>query len=781
MWHQAAQYQLFLRSSTHKRPARRTLLAILFILVCMCPFRNRAEIHTADLRSARINPANGRLAPDSELAFAIALPLRKRHELELFVRSLYRPGAPQYRNYLTPEEFAREYGPTEADYRDVVRFAEEEGFQIVLTHANRTRLNLRGKVSAIERAFQTTLRTHQHPIENRTYHSPDTEPRPRRPIPFLGVSGLDDFSIPQPASLLREEIRAGRIHPNAYGSDPTGYYIGKDFRKAYAPGVTLDGTGESMALVEFDGYYASDITKYITRANITPVALTNIYLDNFKGTPGTNNLEVALDIDMALSMAPGMSQILVYEGTDPNDVLNAIAIDNLARQISCSWYWRPNATGAAAYVAAMEQILLQYAAQGQSFFTASGDTGAYTGSIPNPSDDPWATSVGATTLTTVTPGGVLASEKVWGMQMPTTNASSGGSSPAYLIPSWQVPISMSQNGGSTSQRNIPDVAIIGNRVVLFANNGVLYGSAGTSVSAPLWAGFAALVNQQSIAAGLGSIGFLNPALYALGLGSNAALAFHDVVAGNNTNMTSGISRYSAVSGYDLCTGWGSPNGAYLINLLSPPVGPTLLNAQTQLAIPLGGIATFQASASGTPPLVYQWSFNGNPLPGATNSALTLSNLQGSQTGSYGVLVTNLYGTASNLNYSLTVILPPVISSDLADVTVPTGQMATFSVGASGTQPLSYIWFRNGTASSATTSSSLTLSNLTLLDSGTQFRCSVSNAAGLATTRTALLTVTNSVTSTSGNSAEVPLLTPGHLLLLGMAMIGMWWTGANRNP
>ena len=116
-------------------------------------------------------------------------------------------------------------------------------------------------------------------------------------------------------------------------------------------------------------------------------------------------------------------------------------------------------------------------------------------------------------------------------------------------------------------RNIPDVSMVAADVVVVWNHGVtsLYG--GTSAAAPLWAGFAALANQQAAMVGSPPVGFLNPAIYAIGTGPNYNLCFHDITTGNN-GWNQGAVFY-AVSGYDLCTGWGSPAGVNLINALAP--------------------------------------------------------------------------------------------------------------------------------------------------------------------------------------------------------------------
>jgi hypothetical protein len=122
---------------------------------------------------------------------------------------------------------------------------------------------------------------------------------------------------------------------------------------------------------------------------------------------------------------------------------------------------------------------------------------------------------------------------------------------------------MSANQGSTTMRNIPDVAMVGDDVAFEADNGQQETGVGTSFATPLWAGLIALINQQAATYGQPPVGFLNPAIYAIGRGPNYTSAFHDITTGNNTTSCS-PDLFFAVAGYDLCTGWGTPNGGGLI-------------------------------------------------------------------------------------------------------------------------------------------------------------------------------------------------------------------------
>jgi kumamolisin len=164
------------------------------------------------------------------------------------------------------------------------------------------------------------------------------------------------------------------------------------------------------------------------------------------------------------------------------------------------------------------------------------------------------------------------SETVWNAQEgPSYNESSGGVSTFYDIPFWQMGVNMSANNGSRNRRNCPDVAMVADNIFIVADDGTNETTGGTSAASPLWAGFAALANQQAVAAGVSNIGFLNPALYQIGTNAGYTACFDDITVGNNTNYTSPI-EYLAVPGYDLCTGWGSPSGGSLIIALTQPDG-----------------------------------------------------------------------------------------------------------------------------------------------------------------------------------------------------------------
>lgn len=518
----------------------------------------------------------GSIPPEQSINLLIALPLRNRESLTKFISQLSDPASTNYHHYLSPDEFTGRFGPTVEDYESLVSFARSNHLEVTATHPNRTILNVRASASKIQETMRVSLGVFQHPHEARTFFAASERPSLNLDTPVLSVRGLDNFSLPRPLSYTCPFPPGTNIV--AGGSGPGGTFRGTDFRAVYAPGVTLTGAGQKVGLLELDGYFNSDITAYHKLVGAPLVPLKNVFVNDYDGTAGANNLEVALDIEMVMAMAPNLEQILVYEaGADSttafDDILNRIATDNLAKQISSSWV--PSPYGGAVYDPVAEQIYQQFAAQGQSFFQASGDQGAFSDlnqlMTYQYTDSPYVTLVGGTTLSTLGSPVTWDSERVWNWLADKrgTAASGGGISLLYSIPDWQKPFCMCANGASTTMRNVPDVAMVADNIFVIADKGTPYLVGGTSAAAPLWAGFTALVNQQSTGAGLGTVGFLNPALYNLANGPNYANVFHDITFGNNTNKIQTNAYYASVN-YDLCTGLGTPTGVNLINALAPP-------------------------------------------------------------------------------------------------------------------------------------------------------------------------------------------------------------------
>ena len=647
----------------------------------------------------------GRLDGSTRLKLSLHLPLHHRDELTALVDQIYDPASPSYHHYLAPDKFDAQFGPTAAEYQALIDFATRQGFTVTARHANRLLLEVSAPVTNIEHAFQVTMRIYRHPTEPRSFFAPDAEPSAEAGIPVAYIGGLDNFSRAHPQNLRRTPLKAAkRATPQNIGSGPNGNLAGFDYRAAYVPGSALTGGGQTVGLVEFDGYYPGDITGYENQTGVPNVPVQKVLLDGFDGIPTTGadsaNGEVALDIELTVSMAPGLAGVVVFED-DPNtglfnNVLQAMSENTNIKQFSCSWAF-PSISQPQRI--SMDDYFLKFAAQGQSFFASSGDSGVYSGAVDAPDDDPYVTLAGGTALASTGPGGAWLSETAWNAQAgPGVNSSSGGISTSYSIPAWQKGVSMTANHGSTTWRNCPDVAMVADNIFIMADDGQAETTGGTSASAPLWAGFTALVNQQAVSASLPTVGFINPALYHLGTNSGFRACFDDVTIGNNTNTST--TKYLAVPGYDLCTGWGSPSGSSLINALTQPDGfqitpgrgfvangpvggPFTVSTQT-LTLTNAGMPSFNWSV-GTAPAWLNVSANPSILTaGGAGASVTLTLNAAASLLPAGVYTANLWFT--NLTSGLTQLrqFTLQVNQDLVvDGGFETGDFSYWTLSGSG--------------------------------------------------------------------------------------------------
>ena len=531
------------------------------------------------------------------LKFAVSLPVRNPQDLEKLFSEVSDPKSANYRKYLSSEQFNDRFAPKQADYDAVVAWAKSNGFTVRAGSGNRRVVALEGSVGAVNRAFNVNMSEFQHPRENRTYFSPDREPTARGlGVTLLHVTGLQNFVLP--VRHLQKAVGENISKASQTGSGPSGSFTPTDMRAAYYGNGSLTGAGQSVGVFSFDGYLASDLTLYYSSLNWHPtVPVNNVMVSGFNGactsTTSTGAVsktcddgEQILDIVNVIGMAPGLTQVLFYEGTSDTEILNQMATDNKAKILSSSWGWSP------ADASADDPIFKQMGVQGQTFLNATGDEGQLNSSTYDfPSVDPYILQVGGTQLSTASAGGAWASETAWAQQS-EGGASAGGYISGTSIPSWQQTAGVinASNAGSTTLRNSPDVAAEASFNSSTADNGKFQtGYGGTSFAAPRWAGYLALVNQQAVANGQSTIGFINPTLYSIGLSSSFTTDFHDVTSGNNKPTEGSGSGFNAVTGYDLVTGWGSPNGANLLNALAggggvtpppPPPPPTQLLANT---------------------------------------------------------------------------------------------------------------------------------------------------------------------------------------------------------
>ncbi len=522
--------------------------------------------HTRDAVVSRQATMAGHMPSAQVMQVDVVLPLSDQAGLDAFLKLLYDPNSPSYRQFLTPKEFTALYGPSQQDYDATVRYLELHGLTVVGGSRDGMDIQVRGPVSAIESAFHVTMNNYQHPTENRMFYGPDREPTTDLPFALWHVSGMDNYSIPHSRLVSKADYAMAHGIPveqvvthATTGSGPSASFLGSDMRAAYYGG-TLTGAGQSLGLLEYYGTDLSDLSTYyanVHQTNTVPVTIlsTDGTSTSCVYSSGCDDTEQTLDMTQALGMAPGLASLVMYVGSTDTAMISAMTTHSpLPQTIGCSWGWTP------ADPSTLDPYFQKMSAQGQNFFAASGDSKTWSRRVEAwPADDDYVVAVGGTDLVTASAGGAWKSETAW-------VDSGGGISPDKIaIPSWQklAGVINSTNKGSTTYRNGPDVSananfsfyVCADQTTCTANS---YG--GTSFAAPMWAGYMALVNQQLVADGYKPLGFINPYIYAENITSQYATDFHDVTSGC-------AGTYCAVKGYDLVTGWGSPNGAGLLNEL----------------------------------------------------------------------------------------------------------------------------------------------------------------------------------------------------------------------
>jgi kumamolisin len=559
------------------------LLALCFANPTLSAARLRGHTPSGAIGASR---QLGRLPSDATVTMAFVLPLRNETELQDLLRRLYDSADPLYGKYLAPQEFIDRFAPTQADYDAVIAYARSMGFTVTGTHANRTLLDVSGPVAAIEPAFKLRMRNYRAP-DDRDFYAPDDDPEVPDSVAarVTGVVGLDNFSVWRPHNFSFSAAQGSRISPSQIGTGPGGGLTPGDIITAYnLNGVTANGSGQTLGLFELDGYNASDVAAYVNYYGLRSVPLQNVLVDGFSGRAGSGASEVTLDIELQNALAPGANKIIIYEGPNSNtgvvDTYNRIATDNLAKQISTSW-GLSEGQSSQSVIKSENAAFMQMAAQGQSIYAASGDSGAYDNgsmlSVDDPASQPYMVGTGGTHLS-VNSGETYLSETTWNNGSTNSGAGGGGISTIWAIPPWQGRTVAGCTLCSTTMRNVPDVSFNSDQYtgysVYYKGGWWIYG--GTSCASPLWAAFTARVNQQRTASGNSLLGFANPLLYQIAAGSKYNTDFHDIADGS-TNL-----YYRAVMGYDNATGWGSLNGAALLADLAqgatPPSAPANLTA-----------------------------------------------------------------------------------------------------------------------------------------------------------------------------------------------------------
>lgn len=507
-------------------------------------------------RSQRVEPRHATHIARSSPQQTISVSLIVRRKNPLSLREL---GGKR----VSREEFDRLYAADPADFEALRQFAHQYGLAVdeSASSLSRRTLVLRGPVQAMEQAFGVELHDYEAgesaasgaprvPKGHRFHAFTGTISLPEEHAPRIeAVLGLDARPIAKPHFRVRETV--GGATPPAAAAEPQPFNP-PQVAALYSFPTGGNGSGQAIGIIELGGgYNTSDLDTYFQGLGLNTPTVVAVSVDggtNSPSTPDSADGEVALDIEVAGSVAPG-AKIAVYfaPNTDQGfiDAITTAVHDtaNAPSVISISWGGAED-TWAQSSITSLDDACQSAGALGVTITVAAGDNGSSDGETDGqnhadfPASSPHVLACGGTEL--LASGSKIQQESVWN-DGTDGGATGGGYSSSFPVPSWQTGVA----GFSGKGRGVPDVA--GDAAPESGYNILVDGQqmvvGGTSAVAPLWAGLIALINQQKGSA----VGFVNPALY------GAASDFHDITQGNN-------GAYSAGPGWDACTGLGSPDG-----------------------------------------------------------------------------------------------------------------------------------------------------------------------------------------------------------------------------
>lgn len=544
--------------------------------------------HPVEAESLR---QTGAASPNLALQMQLRFALRHPKALAKLLAEQQNPGSPDYHKWLSSDEFRRRFGASASELNAVEKWLQDQGFSV--TRRSDGALEFNGSVAAAERAFATRIATFG---DGEVYANTSDPIIPRKFANIVGsIRGLDNMVHAVPAA-----------HPTRLFSDP-GSEIGKLFSSAEpplqlamtassssgggpVPAVTIggerafgpsdlrtfydetvgpgaDGTGSCIAIVDISDFLAATMTTFDNQFGLPAINYTRVLDGSNPGIIGTEQAESELDLQWAHASAPGASLRFHLGGDLVTDISDAIT-ENLCGAISISYAFC--GVSSSFMTATMDPLFQRAAAQGQSVFISSGDWGAAglalnsagtacvqssSKSINEMAADPNVTAVGGTEFSPTYSGGNdqgYATEQAWN---DSSGATGGGESQIFAKPAFQTGPGVPNDG----MRDIPDIALIaspGSPGVFWADD--VGGNAqisccigGTSLSAPVWAGFAAVISEM-----VGNrLGNLNQIIYPLANTQYSSAGFHDVTSGNNN--FNGVQGYSAGPSYDQVTGWGT--------------------------------------------------------------------------------------------------------------------------------------------------------------------------------------------------------------------------------
>jgi kumamolisin len=473
--------------------------------------------------------------PKTEVEFQIAFKMRNLDSLKKRIAS---------RRKVSVSELTSNYYPQDSKYRALAQWLRRKGLKVHRTYGNRLTLEVSGTVAQAQKALGSQFSVVR--VKHQNYVSALTAPS--LPAKFadvvLGINGLQPYQELHTNPSFKTLRKGARRNT---GKKPP--YLVSEIQKAYgADGLAQTGAGQTIAILIDRFPKDSDMTAF-WKANNVPQSLSNIEkVSVVKKIPVKPQGEESLDAQWTSGMAPN-AKIRIYASGN----LSFANIDKSLQTIINDLPTQPNLKQLSISLGACEsdlspaqlqtdqQLFAAIASQNVSIFVSSGDSGSQgmcSGGqgVEYFSSDPSVTAVGGTTLK-LDANGTVSKEKAW-------TGSGGGVSATFARPSWQT-----GNGVTGNNRLVPDVALEAdpNTGVYVVVNGQATQIGGTSLSAPVWAGFSALINEARAANGKTPLGLLGPRIYPL-LGTSN---FRDITTGNN-------GAYSAKAGYDSVTGIGVP-------------------------------------------------------------------------------------------------------------------------------------------------------------------------------------------------------------------------------
>lgn len=513
----------------------------------------------------------GPVPADRIIHLNIGVEPRESAALAKLANDVSDPKSDQFQKFLTLEQVKARFSPTEADYKKVIDWAKASHLTVEGEFGNRLLLSVSGKASDVQNALAVTLSLARR-ADGSEFYKPDRAPSLDLDVKVSHVSGVDNLYLPR---------HHGGSLPNwnAYGAH--------DLRRAYASNCWgLHGVNESVGLTAFGGYNHADILAYQSfntiPSSVSPgcgagnassgPCLNDVMVAGFNGTINTFSDEATMDVEMAVAMAPWMHQVTVFESNPATDACGDALVAAMASATGIKQFSTSNGV---CYDPSIKSNLDMMAAMGETFFASSGDAGGANNLDNGTFYAVWAKKqidVGGSVLTMNGLGISWSAEDAWknsggGVETYTMTPATcpmgctpgnAGCSP-WCIPPWQNNIGPN---ASTQFRNDPDVAMPALNVYCKLASGPT-ACCGTSISAPLWAGFMALINEQrchnNAANCATGAGFIAPLLYDIGRSAVVSTSFHDI-ATNSSDATCPFPGQSlaAGTGYDHATGWGSP-------------------------------------------------------------------------------------------------------------------------------------------------------------------------------------------------------------------------------